>query len=100
MGKTTTKPETKVSSGIGYSELTEKVYWGKQNKSKGMWIGNDKKDITSDFINVMMQFVPPNTTRTVTGQTTKEKNTFIHIQEDEASIKKVIKYLEKKLKKK
>jgi uncharacterized protein YpmB len=83
--------------GIGYSPLTEKVYLGKQNKEKGMWIGNDKEDITSDFINVMFQYVEPNTTRTIKGLTSKEENIFINVKRDKKSIEKTIRFLEKQI---
>ena len=38
-------------TGIGYSPLSDKVYLGKQNTEKRMWVG-EKSDITSDFIAV------------------------------------------------
>jgi len=82
--------------GIGYSPLTEKIYLGKQNKEKGIWVG-DKEDITSDFINVMMDYIPENTTRTITGLDTLSQNMFINVKYDKKGIEKVIKYLQKLL---
>lgn len=81
--------------GIGYSELTERIYLGRQNREKGMWIG-DKEDITSDFIQVMFQYVPENNTRTV-GSSDGHSNIFLNIKEDVESIQKAIKFLQKKL---
>ena len=50
--------------GIGYSYLTDKIYLGKQNQEKGLWVGN-KEDITSDFLFVLEQYIPNKTTRTI-----------------------------------
>ena len=83
--------------GIGYSPLTEKIYLGKQNKEKGVWVG-EKEDITSDFINVMFQYVEPNTTRTIRTESSSETNIFCNVKGDKESIEKAIKYLEKQLK--
>jgi len=91
MAKITTK------KGIGYSPLTERVYIGRQNKEKGMWIG-DKEDITSDFINTMFAYIPENTNRTIKTIDGLNENIFLNIKCDEASIKKGIKWLEKQLK--
>ena len=82
--------------GIGYSPLTEKIYLGKQNKDKGIWVG-DKEDITSDFINVMMNYIPENTTRTITGLDTLSQNMFINVKYDKKGIEKVIRHLQKLL---
>lgn len=82
--------------GIGYSPLTEKIYLGKQNKDKGIWVGN-KEDITSDFINVMMNYIPENTTRTITGLDTLSQNIFINVKYDKKGIEKVIRHLKKLL---
>lgn len=40
-----------------YSELSNKVYWGTINKNTGV-ARSGKKDITSDFIGVMLQKFP------------------------------------------
>jgi hypothetical protein len=81
--------------GIGYSPLTEKIYLGRQNKSKGLWIG-DKEDITSDFIHVAFQYFEENTVRKIGNS--KTENLFINIKNDKKSIEKVIKHLQKRLK--
>ena len=78
--------------GIGHSPLTDKVYLGRQNKAKGMWIG-DKEDITNDFINVAFQYFEENTIRNI-GSSDKE-NLFINIRNDKKSIERVIKNLQK-----
>lgn len=86
-----------IKNGIGYSPLSEKVYLGKQNKTKNQWVG-EKVDITNDFIDVMMAFVPENTTRKITGVTSKNVNIFINInKKDKVGIEKAIKFLQKQL---
>lgn len=84
--------------GIGFSSLTEKVYIGKKSKNGGKWIGNDKKDITSEFIGTMFQYVEPNTTRTI--QSLDEVSIFMNVRLDDESINKAIVYLKKRLKNK
>jgi len=83
-----------IKKGIGYSPLTEKIYLGKQNQEKGMWIG-EKEDITSDFINVMFQYIEPNTQRTIRTASGSETNIFFNIKRDKESVEKAIKYFEK-----
>lgn len=83
-----------IKKGIGYSPLTEKIYLGKQNQEKGMWIG-EKEDITSDFINVMFQYIEQNTQRTIRTASGSETNIFFNIKRDKESIEKAIKYFEK-----
>jgi len=78
--------------GIGYSPISEKIYLGKQNRSKGMWVG-EKEDITNDFINVAFQYFEENTIRNI-GSSDKE-NLFINIKNDKESIEKVIENLQK-----
>ena len=84
-------------SGIGYSPLTEKVYIGKQNPDKNMWVGK-KKDITHQFIDVAFSYFEVGMVRTIT--TEKEKHLFFHITEDKESLEKAIKHLQNRLKKK
>jgi len=52
-------------SGLGYSPLSGRVYWGRQNSETGMWVGNDKRDVTSEFLQVMEHKFPVNTTHNV-----------------------------------
>lgn len=40
---------------LGFSPLTNRVYLGKQNKDQ--WVG-DKRDVTSEFLQVMLQMFP------------------------------------------
>jgi hypothetical protein len=44
-------------TGLMYSELSTKVYWGTLNKKTGI-ARSGKKDVTSDFIGVMLQKFP------------------------------------------
>ena len=46
-------------TGLLYSELTERIYWGTVNTKTGI-ARSGKKDVTSDFISVMLQKFPPN----------------------------------------
>lgn len=82
--------KSKIETGIGYSPLTERVFLGKQNQSKGMWVG-EKKDITQQFISTMFAYIEPNTSRTI--KTGKEKNIFMNIKNDKASIEMAIEFL-------
>lgn len=83
-----------IKKGIGYSPLTEKIYLGKQNQEKGMCVG-DKEDITSDFINVLFQYVGPNQQRVIRTVTGSESNILINVKNDKESIDKSIKHLQK-----
>ena len=86
----------RIKKGIGYSPLTEKIYIGKQNQEKGVWVG-DKDDITSDFINVMFQYVKPNTSRIIRTESGSEENIFFNVTKDKKSIEKAIRYLKKQI---
>lgn len=77
--------------GIGYSPLTDKVYLGRQDRVKGMWIG-DKEDITNDFLRVSAEYFSKNTVRTV-NVSNGTKEIFIHCGDSKAEIESVIKYL-------
>jgi hypothetical protein len=61
-------------NGIGYSPLSDKVYLGKQNTEKGMWIGA-KQDVTNQFIEVSFAYFEENTIRGLIVQT--EKKTYL-----------------------
>ena len=84
-----------VKNGIGYSPLTDKVYLGKQNPEKSLWVG-DKKDITNDFIAVSFQYFEENTIRDI-GSSSGKSNLFINIKNDKESIERVIKNLSKRI---
>lgn len=85
-----------IKSGIGYSPLTEKIYWGKQNKEKRIWVG-EKTDITNDFINVLFEYIGPNEYRKITTINGLDENIVINVKKDKASLNKVIKFLQKEL---
>lgn len=84
-----------VKNGIGYSPLTDKVYLGKQNTEKRLWVG-DKKDITNEFIAVASEFFEENTVRDISCSN-GASNLFINIKNDKESIEKVIKNLTKRV---
>ena len=46
-----------LKTGLMYSELSNRVYWGTLNKKTGIARAG-KKDVTSDFIGVMLQKFP------------------------------------------
>lgn len=48
---------------LGLSPLTGRIYLGRQKN--GHWIG-EKRDVTSDFIQVMLQKFEPNTCSDIT----------------------------------
>jgi hypothetical protein len=82
-------------NGIGYSPLTDKVYLGKQNKDKRMWVGA-KKDITNEFLAVASEFFEENCVRDVSCSN-GSRNLFINVKKDKEGIEKVIKSLTKTL---
>jgi hypothetical protein len=49
---------------LGYSPLTEKIYLGKQKGKE--WIG-EKRDVTSEFIQTMLQKFEPEKENTITA---------------------------------
>ena len=82
-------------NGIGYSPLTDKVYLGKQNQEKRIWVGT-KTDITNEFLAVASEFFEENMVRDI-GCSNGESNLFINIKNDKKSIEKVINNLTKRL---
>ena len=84
-----------VKYGIGYSPVTDKIYLGKQDTKKRLWVG-DKKDITNEFLAVASEFFKENTVREIDCSNGTSK-LFINIKNDKASIKKLIKHLTKRL---
>lgn len=85
-----------IKKGIGYSPLSQKVYLGKQNKERSMWIGQ-KEDITSDFVNIMFQYVDKNKVRRITTVDGLDETFFMNVANDKKSIEKAIKFLKDKL---
>lgn len=84
-----------IKNGIGYSPLTDKVYLGKQNTEKRLWIGA-KKDITNEFLAVASEFFEENTVRDI-GCSNGASNLFFNIKNDKTSIEKAIRNLHKRL---
>lgn len=84
-----------VKNGIGYSPLSDKVYLGKQNAEKRIWVG-DKQDITQDFLAVASEYFEQNTIREIRCSN-GASNLFVNIKNDKASIEKLIKNLTKRL---
>lgn len=82
-------------NGIGYSPLTDKVYLGKQNQEKGMWVG-EKTDITNQFLDVAFTFFKENSIRSIDSYSGSQ-NLIINIKNDKEGIKKVINFLNKRL---
>lgn len=54
-----------IKTGLNYSPLTGNIYWGKVNQKTGVAVG-EKKDITSEFLQVMEMKFPINTHQTIT----------------------------------
>jgi hypothetical protein len=57
--------EPKTKTGLMYSELSSSVYWGTMSASTGI-ARSGKKDITSDFIGIMLKKFPVNTMQNIT----------------------------------
>ena len=57
------KTKTDNKQHLGYSELTQRVYLGRQN---GNHFVGDKRDVTSEFIQIMLQKFSPNTSTGIT----------------------------------
>lgn len=62
--------------GIGYCPMSDKIKLGRQNKEKQMWIG-ETEDITSDFININLQWLKDGEIRDVKKQNSNESEFFI-----------------------
>lgn len=84
-----------IKNGIGYNPFTDKVYLGKQNTEKRLWVG-DKIDITNEFLSVADLFFKENHIREI-HKSNEESNLFINIKNDRESVIKVINDLNKRL---
>lgn len=88
--------KSKLGIGLG---ISDRVYVGKINHEKGMWVGN-KEDITNQFIDVMSSFIPSDKRRYIDsikdGEIVKT-NIFYNIVKDKESIEKAIANLTKEL---
>lgn len=84
-----------IKTSIGHSPLSDKIYIGKQNQDKGMWIG-EKRDITNDFIATALSYFGENTIRGIGVKKGEDTNLLINIKNDPASIDRLIKALERR----
>ena len=76
---------------IGYGNLTDKVFLGTISKDGTHWVG-DKQDVTNDFLHVLNQFIPVNTTRTI-SVSNGEQILYMAINNTNECIDKAIKHL-------
>lgn len=86
--------------GIGLSPITDKIYIGKQNKAKRMWVGR-KTDFTDNFLDVMFQYLALDECREiVTGNDKAETTThfFIHFTGNKKSLQKAMDFVKDELK--
>lgn len=81
--------------GIGYSPLSDRVYLGRQDRKKGLWIG-EKEDITNEFLATCSQFFSPGTIREISVSNGK-KEIHICIDGTEKGVNSAIKELQKML---
>ena len=68
---------SKLKTGLMYSPLTSNIYWGRVNTETGVSVGNNQKDVTSDFIGVMLQKFPINTRQNITSNGVNEAVVFV-----------------------
>lgn len=66
-----------LKTGLMYSPLTEKVYWGRINTKTGVSVGSNHKDITSDFIGIMLQKFPISTMQKITTNGNHECSIYV-----------------------
>ena len=83
--------------GIGYNPIDGKVYLGRQNREKGMWVG-DKEDISEDFLNVLMQWLEDNGCREIKNGKGETTNLLLNIVDDQESLMRTISFLNKRVK--
>ena len=82
--------------GIGYSSLTDRVFIGKMNNKKGMWVG-DKEDVTNDFLHTSFQYFEEGTVRTVVNPVSGKENFFLNIKKDKEGLEKLAKFAQKEI---
>lgn len=68
---------SKVKTGLMYSPLSEKIYWGRMNTETGVSSGSNKKDVTSDFISIMLQKFKINTMQRIENNGEHECSIFV-----------------------
>lgn len=87
---------------LGISPMTEKIYLGKLNKAKTMWLAG-KKDITNNFLDVLFQYLTLNDVREIVmeNESTKKLTThlFLHCEVTKDSLERNIQFLQKELEK-
>jgi len=83
-----------IRKGIGYGSMADAIYLGKQDKLKGHWIG-EKEDITNDFLFVLDQYIPENSSRTIAVD--GKDSLYIHFPNTKEAIVKIMKFLETQL---
>jgi|WetSurMetagenome_2_1015567.scaffolds.fasta_scaffold288496_2 hypothetical protein len=81
-------------SKLGYSSLSEHVYWGKTNTEKpGVWIGN-KKDVTDNFLNVILDgYLSKDSIRNICDDKGEIKYHLLDVVHTRESIDKAVKVL-------
>ena len=72
-----------IKTGLMYSPLTERVFWGQMNIKTGVKVGREPRDVTSDFISIMLQKFPINTRQIITANG-KTEAVVIVLDEDKA----------------
>lgn len=88
-------------AGLGLSPITEKIYFGKQNPVKRMWVGK-KEDVTDSFIDTMFEYVKKDEVREIVTENDVEGEVthfFLHSTKNKESITKMINFLNKELEK-
>lgn len=83
---------------LGMSPVSNKIYAGRLNKNKTLWVG-EKKDVTDSFYDVLFQFIPPSNVRTIDsfpGAGEKKTNIFINCPDTPEGRQKIIDYLTKR----
>lgn len=79
---------------LGYSNITERIFLGKADK--GVW-KDEKRDITSNFIDVLLYYVPESRVREIKTPSTGKVNIFINTVKNKEDIEKTIRFLQKEL---
>jgi len=85
-----------IESRLGYSTITECVYWGKVNTETHQWLGK-KKDVTDNFLNVLLDgYLPENSHRGIEVNG-KSKYDLFNISHTREGFNKAIAYLNKEI---
>lgn len=64
-------------SGLGYSPISGRIYWGRQSEKTGTWSG-EKRDVTSMFLQVMEHKFPVGFQQNITVNG-EHKSTIAHV---------------------